>query len=287
MSGNLSGIIDVHMHCFTALNHASTVMRDIEKLRRAGVRHLVVVGLVNTRLDTDAMWDLIPQYVENRGDPNFHEVDDLLGLAALSDQMIVPLVDTRHLWGEVPTVLQGYVEQGFKGIKGIFLPDQDNDVGVRSVPDTFSISLKQYRQREWEIFSFAQSHDLPLLYHMDARRYGDEMVALLDDFPRVRVNFAHLGVSRTSFSKILDRYPNVYADIANLLPYIRNNPESYRDFIMHYPDRVCFGSDAMLYQTGTVLDYIEMVKDLNLPEDVAAQLCIGNATRFLGRALHN
>ena len=286
-SANQSGIIDVHMHCFTTQSNASVFIRDIEKLRREGVRHLVVVGLVNTRLDTDAMWDLIPRSLENRGDPNFHEVDDLLGLAALSNQMIVPLVDTRHLWGDVPTVLQGYIEQGFKGIKGIFLQDKDNDIGVRSVPDTFSISLNQYRQREWEIFSFAQSHDLPLLYHMDARRYGDEMMALLDDFPQVRVNFAHCGISRTSFCKILDRYPNVYTDIANLLPYIRGNPESYRDFIMHYPDRVCFGSDAMLYQAGTVLDYIEMVKELKLPEDIAVQLFTGNATRFLGCALHS
>ena len=274
------------MHCFTGQRHAPAVMRDIEMLRREGVRRLVVMGMVNTALDSDAMWDLTPDYVENRGAPDFHEVDDLMGLAGLSDQMIVPLVDTRYVSGDVPTVLQGYVQQGFKGIKGIYLPDKENDIGVRSVPDTFGITLEQYRRREWEIFSFAQTHDLPLLYHMDARRYGAEMVALLDDFPLVRVNFPHLGIGRKSFSKILDRYPNVYTDIANLLTRIRNNPESYRDFIIHYPDRVCFGSDAFLYQAGTVVDYIECVKDLKLPEEIETQLFIGNSSRFLGSALH-
>lgn len=279
------GIIDVHMHCFTGPAHATTVLRDIEGLRVGGVKHLVVVGLINTRLDSDAMWDLIPAFVENRGNPLFYEVEDLLELAALSDDMIVPLVDTRHLWGDVPTVLHGHLEQGFKGIKGIYLPDSENDLGVRSVPDTFGISLERYRQREWEIFSFAQTHDLPLLYHMDARRYGDEMAALLEDFPRVRVNFAHLGISRKAFGKILDRYPNVYTDIASLLPHIRNNPESYRDFILQYPDRVCFGSDALLYQANTVLDYVTVVKDLRLPEEVESQVFYGNPSGFLGSAL--
>lgn len=280
-------IIDVHMHCFTGQAHASAVVRDIEKLSREGVRHLVVVGLINTHLDVDAMWDLIPDYVENRGDPLFNEVEDLLELARLSDKMIVPLIDTRHLWGDVPTILNGYIKQGFKGIKGIYLPDKENDLGVRSVPDTFGISLEQYRQREWEIFSFAQTHDLPLLYHMDVRRYGDEMMALLNDFPQVRVDFAHLGMSRKVFSKILDRYPNVFTDIASLLPHMRSQPESYRDFIMHYPDRVCFGSDAFLYQTETVLDYVDMVRDLKLPEEIETQVFNGNSARFLGNALQN
>jgi len=278
-------IIDVHMHCFTGQAQASAVVSSIEKLRRGGVKHLVVVGLINTRLDSIAMWDLIPDFVENHGDPAFHEIDDLLALAGLSDQMIVPLVDTRHLWGDVPTVLKSCLEQGIKGIKGIYLPDKDNDLGVRSVPDTFGITLEQYRQREWEIFSFAQTHDLPLLYHMDARRYGDEMAALLDDFPRVRVNFAHLGISRKAFGRILDRYPNVYTDIASLLPHIRNNPGSYRDFIMHYPDRVCFGSDTFLYQAETVLDYVSVVKELALPEDIEQQVFNSNPVRFLGSAL--
>jgi hypothetical protein len=279
-------IIDVHTHCFTGRWHAEEVARGLDDLRRAGLRHMVVAGLVNTHLDSEAMWGLIPDYVENRGDPLFHEAGDLLELTRLSDRMLVPLVDTRHLWGDVSTALQGYMARGFKGIKGIYLPDGGNDIGVRGVPDTFGITLQQYHQREWEIFSFAQTHDLPLLYHMDARRYGDVMKAMLEDFPHVRVDFAHLGIGRKAFSAILDRYPNVYTDIAGLLPHMQNNPASYRDFIIHYADRVCFGSDALLYQTESILEYIQMVKNLQLPEDIEAQVFFANPARFLGRALH-
>lgn len=284
-TGSARQIIDVHTHCFTGRWHADDVARGLDDLRCAGLKHMVVLGMVNTRLDSQAMWGLVPDFVENRGDPLFHEADDLLELTRLSDRVIVPFVDTRHIWGDVPTILQGYIARGFKGIKGIYLADEENDIGVRSVPDTFGITLQQYHQREWEIFSFARTHDLPLLYHMDARRHNDVMKSLLDDFPGVRVNFAHLGIGRKAFSAILDRYPNVFTDIAGLLPHIQANPSGYRDFFIHYADRVCFASDALLYQSGSVLDYIKMVKDLQLPEDVESMVFYDNPVRFLGRAL--
>lgn len=280
-------IIDVHMHCFAGSGDAAAVADQIDKLRRGGVGKIVVVGLVNTHLDARTMWNLIPDYVDHRGDPNFDEAKDLLEFTRLSDRFIIPFVDTRHLWGDVSTTLDGYLSQGFKGIKGIYLPDEGNDIGVRGVPETLGISLKQYHLREWEIFSFAQDHDLPVLYHMDSRRNGDVMVEILKDFPALRINFAHLGIGRRAFAPILDRYPNVYTDIANLLPHMKSNPASYRDFIMHYPDRVCFGSDAFLYQAETTLDYTTMVKDLRLPGEIEAQLFNGNPASFLGGALHD
>lgn len=278
-------IIDVHTHCFTGRGDVEAVSRGLEMLRREGLRHMAVLGMVNTHLDSETMWNLTPRHVENRGDPLLHEAEELLELARLTGPLILPFVDTRHLWGDVPTLLRGYIGQGFRGIKGIYLADNENDIGVGNVPDTFGITLEQYQRREWEIFAFAESHDLPLVYHMDARRYGDVMRAMLDDFPRVRFDFAHFGIGRRAFRKILDRYPNVYTDFAGMLKYIQNNPASYRDFIMHYPDRICFASDALLYAPEAVLDYIRMVKELKLPEEVEEQLFSGNPARFLGRAL--
>jgi hypothetical protein len=279
-------IIDVHTHCFTGRQHAEDVSRGIETLRRQGIRHMAVVGLVNTHLDAEAMWNLIPAFVENRGDPLFYEVDDLLEHARAADPVILPFVDTRHLWGDVATALQGYIDRGFRGIKGIYLADNENDIGVGNVPDTFGITLAQYRRREWEILAFAEAHELPLLYHMDARRYGDVMKAMLDDFPRIRVDFAHFGIGRSAMSKILDRYPNVYTDLAGMFSHILSNPASYRDFIVHYQDRVCFGSDALLYAPEAVLDHIRAVRELGLPEEVEARVFSGNAAGYLGGALN-
>lgn len=277
-------IIDVHTHCFIGRGDCEQVSRQLAALATAGLRKMAVLGLVNTQLDAEAVWNLLPR-CENRGNPLFHEAEDLLELAGLTGQILVPLVDTRHLSGDVARALEGYLQQGFRGVKGIYLADNENDLGVGNVPETFGITLEQYQRREWEIFAFAHARDLPLIYHMDARRYGDLMQALLEDFPGVRVNFPHFGIGRKAFTKILDRYPNVYTDISSMLPHIRRDPDSYRDFIMHYPDRVCFGSDALLYTLDTIFDYIQVVRELNLPQEIEAQVFSLNPTGFLGAAL--
>jgi predicted TIM-barrel fold metal-dependent hydrolase len=182
----------------------------------------------------------------------------------------------------VSSLLQGFIARGFRGIKGLYLADDGNDLHLAGIPETFGISLEQYHQREWQIFAFAEANELPVLYHMDANRYGDVMRAILDDFPRLRINFPHFGIGRKAFSKILDRYPNVYTDLAYMLPHIQNNPDSYSEFISHYPDRVCFGSDALIYQPEIVLDYIALVKSLQLPEGLETRIFSVNPRGFLG-----
>lgn len=278
-------VIDVHSHCFRRFEHLPLIDADLEPARKLGLKHLVVVGLINTRLDAEEMWSFIPRYVENHGDPLFHEADDLLALAQATRSTLLPFVDTRHLWGDPEEVLSRYFSRGFRGVKGIYLGDERNDMGLRSAPEAFGITLEEYHRREWAIFAYAHARNLPLVYHMDARTYGDVMQALLDDFPGLRVDFAHMGISRKSFRAILDRYPNVFTDFASMLPLIRKDPESYRQFILDYPDRVCFGSDAFLYTLENVPAYIRMVEELNLPEDIQEKVFSLNPRRFLGSAL--
>jgi hypothetical protein len=281
-----AGFIDVHTHSFTGSHLAQEVLDQSGELRRHGFSHIVAIGMVNTRLSFEEVRPLIPEWVENRGNPLYHELDELLEHARRSEGFIIPLVDTRYLWGDVASTLSGYIEQGVRGIKGIWLTD-NNDIGVKGVPETFGITLKEYRRREWEIFSYAQENDLPLLYHMDAREHADTMAAMVQDFPRVRVNFPHFGIGRKPFAKILDDHPGVYTDMANLLPYLRKNPDGYRDFIIHYQDQVCLGSDAFLYDMGAILQYLETLRALGLPEEVLHKVCSVNPRAFLGKALPN
>jgi len=282
--GHAAGFIDVHLHCFTGGALAQDVLDQSAELRRQGFSHVVAIGMVNTRLSFEEIRSLIPGWVENRGNLLYHELDELLEHARRSDGFIIPFVDTRYLWGDVASALSRYLEQGVRGVKGIWLTDR-NDIGVKGVPETFGITLKEYRRREWEIFSYAQENDLPLLYHMDAREHADTMAALMRDFPRVRVNFPHFGIGRKPFSKILDDHPGVCTDMANLLPHLRKNPESYRDFIVHYQDQVCLGSDAFLYQMGSIVQYPEALRALGLSEEVLHKVCSVNPRTFLGRAV--
>ena len=275
-------IIDVHCHCFAGRELAEQVAAGLVRLRSAGVSHLAVMGLVNTSFSAEDVWKLIPEGFDYLGEPLYYEADDLLEFTNDSGGMLFPMVDTRCLRGDVPALLQGYVADGFRGIKGLYLADDGNDLRIAGIPEVFGISLEQYHQREWQIFAFAEDNDLPVIYHMDANRYGDVMQAILEDFPGLRINFPHFGIGRRAFSAILDRYPNAYTDIAYMLPHMQNNPVSYRDFICHYPDRVCFGSDALLHQPEIVLEYIDLVRSLQLPEKVETQAFSGNPRRFLG-----
>lgn len=278
-------IIDVHCHFFAGSGQAALVNHGLETLRHAGLAHMAVMGLVNTSLNEQDAWKLIPEGFENLGDPLFNEANDLLQFTHQNGRMLFPMLDTRMLNGEVQSFLHNHIQRGFRGIKGLYLADDGNDLNLTSVPETFGITLEQYHQREWEIFAFAEANELPVLYHMDANRYGDVMRAMLDDFPLLRINFPHFGIGRKALSQILDHYPNVYTDIAFMLPHIQTNPASYCDFISHYPDRVCFGSDALIYQPEIVLDYVELVRSLKLPEELENKVFSENPRRFLGRAL--
>lgn len=275
-------IIDVHCHCYAGAGQTEQIGTGLARLRQAGVRQLVVMGLTNTDLAQNDIVRLVPEGFENRGNPLFDEVDTLLQFVAASNGLIFPLVDTRCLAGEIAGRLTEYVARGFRGIKGLYLADDRNDLRIASVPEVFGISLKQYQKREWEIFAFAESHSLPVIYHMDAREYGDVMNAILEDFPRLRINFPHFGIGRKAFGKILDRHANAFTDIAFMRPHMQNDPVSYRDFIAHYPDRVCFGSDALLYQPEIVLDYIALVRALQLPPPLETAVFSTNPCRFLG-----
>jgi len=278
-------IIDVHCHCFAGRDQSELVSSGLAILRNAGVRHMAVMGLVNTRFSAQDILKLIPEGFDNLGGPLFYEADDLLHFSRENGEMLFPMVDTRCMDGDVPSLLQGYIARGFKGIKGLYLADDGNDLNISNVPDVFGITLEQYHQREWQIFAFAEANDLPVLYHMDANRYGDIMQAILDDFPRLRINFPHFGIGRKAFRKILDSYPNARTDIAFMLPHIQNNPESYCDFISHYQDQVCFGSDALIYQPQIVLDYIELVRSLKLSEEIKTKIFSTNPRSFLGRGI--
>jgi len=275
-------IIDVHCHCFAGIDQSERVVSGLDELRNAGVRHMAVMGLVNPSLGEQDAWKLIPEGFEYFGDPLFNEANDLLEFTLQNDTMLFPMIDTRMLNEEVSGFLKRNVQRGFQGIKGLYLADEGNDLGLSSIPDLFSISLQQYHQREWQIFEFAEANNLPVLYHMDANRYGDVMQGLLDDFPRLRINFPHFGIGRKAFRKILDRYPNASTDIAFMLPHIQNNPESYSDFISHYQDQVCFGSDALIYQPEVVLEYIELVRSLKLSKEIETKIFSENPRRFLG-----
>ncbi len=83
-------------------------------------------------------------------------------------------------------------------------------------------------------------------------------------------------------SKLLDRFPALVTDISSLGPYIAADPESYRTFILEYPDRVMLGSDVLAsIDLRPATKYVDHVRRLNLPKEVEKAVFSSNARHFL------
>ena len=110
-------IIDVHCHFFAGQGQAEMVAGGLARLREAGVRHLAVMGLVNSSLNAQNVWKLIPEGFDNLGDPLFNEADDLLQFTQQNGDMLFPMLDTRMLNGDVQSFIKDHLQRGFRGIK--------------------------------------------------------------------------------------------------------------------------------------------------------------------------
>ncbi|NTU59516.1 MAG: amidohydrolase family protein [Deltaproteobacteria bacterium] len=281
-------VIDVHTHCFTGRHLTAEVLRKAAELRAEGVRHLATIAVVNPDLPMEDAWGIVAGVPEHRGDPALREAEDLFAIAAAAaaeGTELIPFNDTRVIAGEVSEYLTRRLAEGFRGLKGMYLPDTENDIGAVAVPQVFGLSLEEYRRREWAIFAFAERHDLPVIYHVDARRHRAVIEAMLADFPRVRFDFAHFGIGRRALAPLLERHENAFTDFSSILDHMRGNRDGYRDFIVEHQDRVCFGSDAFLYSLEKVVEYVRLVEELGLPEEVEEKVFSTNPRRFLGPAL--
>jgi predicted TIM-barrel fold metal-dependent hydrolase len=109
----------------------------------------------------------------------------------------------------------------------------------------------------------------------------------------------------TWVGRILDTYPHVYADIAARIAELGRAPRAARDLIVRHPDKIVFGTDAFppdpavyavhrrfLQTADEAFPYDAdpdeppsqgrwTISGLDLPSDVLATVCRGNAGRLV------
>ncbi|BBO77845.1 hypothetical protein DSCW_52620 [Desulfosarcina widdelii] len=166
---------------------------------------------------------------------------------------IVPFLDARYIETDIERKFRMYHEQGFRGLKLLYVPEEDKVSKFGGMENAFGRSLAQSEKVTSMLVDCASYYGMPVLMHVDLRRYAEFTENLLKNHPRTSFNIAHFGFSRRKIAPLLDRYPNCYTDMASLVPYIKKQPSAYLDFVKHYRERILYGSDGLIGRPEIIL----------------------------------
>jgi hypothetical protein len=251
---------DVHLHFFhqCSLNELRRIIGSLEKNGLAGVNLLVISEFpaeINNYLK------MIPgayhpyvirQAIENQKDP--------FAVIQLSHHLkMVPFLDARFIENNIEEKIKMYSRKGFKGVKLLYVPEEDTTLRIGGMEKTFGRSCKQSERITSLIIETASSENMPILMHVDLRKYGDFVGEMIGSYPKIHFNIPHFGFSRRAISSLLDKYPNCYTDISSLESFIEKEPVSYKDFITQYQDRILFGSDAVIGHPEKIQSSLEFI----------------------------
>lgn len=121
--------------------------------------------------------------------------------------------------------------------------------------ETFGMRLDDPRISE--IYEYCEKNGIPLVWHVNGRKYLDEFENVLQEYPNLIVDCPHfclLSGKLNELERIFDTYPNLYTDVSfGFIKYtaagfkrLSKDPQKYREFFKKYKDRIMFGTDEVL-----------------------------------------
>ncbi|MDQ1257570.1 MAG: Amidohydrolase, partial [Candidatus Hydrogenedentes bacterium] len=112
------------------------------------------------------------------------------------------------------------------------------------------------------VYAYCEETNLPICWHVNITRYGDEFERVMKQFPKMTVIVPHFGVTFyrptdrywAQFDRLMDTYPNLYTDtsfgtraiLVHGLEVVSRNREIFRAFFEKYSDRILFGTDMVI-----------------------------------------
>ncbi|MGD9033539.1 MAG: amidohydrolase family protein [Desulfobacteraceae bacterium] len=165
---------------------------------------------------------------------------------------IVPYIDVRFIDTNIPQKIEKYRGLGFKGMKVLYVPEEDNVIGLKGMQEAFGRNRKQSERITSLLIENASKQGMTVLVHADLRRYADFISEMIKGHPTTNFNIPHFGFSRRAISAFLEKYDNCYTDVSSLAAFISKDPRTYLEFISRYQNRILFGSDALIDQPETV-----------------------------------
>ena len=261
-------IIDAHLHLVDCLQGGDGIKKLLEKMRAANIDRCVIFGLP-IKKKWEAFEPRKPHHFlddESRcyyySLTDFTVADEYQKLSPKKKKQFAPL-----LCGFNPTdrCAIDYVEKMFKtfpfwkGIGEILLRHDDlttitnDDIGRANHPALLPI------------YKFCVKKNLPILIHQNITsiydnqnfRYIHELKEVLKKFPKLKIVWAHCGISRNvshpNYAKNIDRMLNQYKNLTVDISWIvydeiiceRSKPKKeWITLIEKYPSRFMVGSDC-------------------------------------------
>ena len=238
---------DAHIHFFYQCSD-SELIQKFDFLEKMGIAGMNVLVIPEYPAAIKSYLKMIPGdyhlYVTRESLENQKRPFTAMNLSR--HLKIVPFLDARFIENNIEEKIKIYRQMGFKGLKLVYVPEEDATLRIGGMEKTFGRAYKQSEKITSLIIESASSQDMPILMHVDLRRYGDYVEEMIKSHPKTHFNLPHFGFSRRAVSLLLDRYPNCYTDMSSLELFMEKDPLAYKSFIRDYQDRILFGSDAVI-----------------------------------------
>ncbi|MBN2888711.1 MAG: amidohydrolase family protein [Deltaproteobacteria bacterium] len=184
---------------------------------------------------------------------------------------IFPYFDSRYIT-KSEADLSRFKAAGFRGLKLLYVADEDKTYGMTGWTDLFGKSSHDFEKVTLHMIEQAVEFRWPVIFHADLRLHEGFVRDILASYKEHPFIFPHFGFSRKIMSKLLEQFDGCYTDFSSLLIFMRQSPDNYRNFIKTYADHVLFGSDATIDWPELIHEYIDTVKAMIPDEEILKKI---------------
>ncbi len=260
---------DAHVH-FVYQCSIAQLKRAFDLFEKNGLAGMNIFALPEFPCEIDTVRKMIPgEFHPSITEASLERQRDPFGVVNFSHGLkVVPFVDARFIDDHIEEKIRTYHQRGFQGVKLLYVPEEDAILKVGGMKEAFGRTQDQSEKITSLIIGEASSQGMPVLIHVDLRRYGDFIADIIRAYPRINFCIAHFGFSRRAISVFLEDHPNCYTDMSSLVPFFEKDPLSYKNFIKRYQDRILFGSDALIAEPERVQSLLQFVNQFLGDEEI-------------------
>jgi len=277
---------DAHVHFFWK-GPFNEVWQRWQVLLKSGLKGMSLIIIGHYPSSLERFLELVPRAYQETFEKSFF--DEGLGfqisiVQQLNDVMVFPYLDCRFV--DTPdSNLTRFYEAGFKGLKVLYIPDEDHEFGVIGWKQFFGRSETESQRLIIRMIEQAFNFGWPIIFHANLRRYADVVKEILQANPGCPFIIPHFGFSRKIMAEFMEQFDFCYTDFSSLLHFMERNPKSYLDFITTFQDRILFGTDAFLGDPTLAAKYLTFTMNLIYDEECRTKIMFENYLRTHQRSL--